>query len=197
MKNYTVNEVLKIAEYDEESWVYFVEADGEDITITVSEWDGDYNYGMRGDKDGSITLDGPGNGSVYRKGHGNGHAWRFGTGNGSAYRTGAGDGSAFRTGVGEGSAYRFDSGDGTAFRDNLGSGYAVREGGDIKSEEAKMEKVTEENSDERAAYLTTCELWLTENTPLREELAYRDGHKAGWNNAIKQMGKLIDGKVLS
>ena len=54
-----------------------------------------------------------------------------------------------------------------------------------------MEKVTEENSDERAAYLTTCELWLTENTPLREALAYRDGHRAGWNNAIKQMVKLI------
>lgn len=182
MKKYTANEFLEIAKYDKKTNIYFAEAGGEDITITVSEGDKHRNYGLRGNGNGSITVNGSGNGSVYRHGSGDGFACRLGTGDGSACRYGSGNGYACRYGTGEGSAFKDCSRECSAFRDSI----------EIKSDEVKIEKAIDENLIERAAYEATCTMWVTENTPLREELAYRDGHRAGWNNAIKEMGKLID-----
>ena len=109
MQDYTVAEFLKIAKYDEESNTYFIEAHWEDIFITVGEEDDIYNYGLIGDKSGSIFV----------KGEGEGSAFRYGAGEGDACRSGPGKGSAYRYGPGKGSAYRYGPGDGSVLIDGI------------------------------------------------------------------------------
>lgn len=43
---------------------------------------------------------------------------------------------------------------------------------------------------EQVAYDQTCSMWLTEGTNDREKHAYRDGHYAGWENAVDGMEEI-------
>lgn len=46
--------------------------------------------------------------------------------------------------------------------------------------ETEMPRPFDKDHPEQIAYDSTCSMWLTEGTPVREKYAYRDGHHAGW-----------------
>ena len=43
---------------------------------------------------------------------------------------------------------------------------------------------------EQAAFDKTASMWTTSSTPERERSAYRDGHHAGWSNAVKGLEEI-------
>ena len=99
--------------YTDETWPGDMEADGEDVTVTVALGVAHRVYRMRGQMRGLIIVCGAGAGSAYRTGAGDGSARREGTGDGDAWRIGAGDGNAWREDEGDGSARRLGDGEGS------------------------------------------------------------------------------------
>ena len=53
-----------------------------------------------------------------------------------------------------------------------------------------MSKPFDADHPEQVAYDQKCSIWLTEGTNAREKHAYRDGHHAGWNNALKGLEEI-------
>ena len=53
-----------------------------------------------------------------------------------------------------------------------------------------MTKPFEPGHPEQDAYDQTCSMWLTEGTSDREKHAYRDGHHAGWKNALNGLEEI-------
>ena len=115
IKRLTPEQFIALATYHD--GVYWLNADGGDVIVTVpqgADWEG---YGLRGSKNGSITVDGAGIGFAIRDGSGYGDAIRRGNGKiGSALRYGTGGGYAIHTGSGAGDAIRRGNGGGCAFR---------------------------------------------------------------------------------
>ena len=100
--------------YTNETWPGDIEADGEDVTVTVALGVAQRVYRMRGQMRGSITVCGDGDGDACRTGEGDGAACRFGSGDGSAFRIGGGCGDAYRGGVGIGcEVHTLEGGDAT------------------------------------------------------------------------------------
>ena len=114
--------------YTDKTWPGDMEADGEDVAVTVALGVAHRVYCMRGQMRGSITVYGAGNGDARRDGDGAGNAGRDGKGYGSAHRTGDGDGDVWRIGAGDGDARRSDAGSGAAWRSGDGDGSAHRTG---------------------------------------------------------------------
>ena len=46
------------------------------------------------------------------------------------------------------------------------------------------------NHPEQVAYDQMCSMWLTDGTSDREKNAYRDGHYAGWQNAVEGLAEI-------
>ena len=125
MHYYTPREFIEAATL--EGGVYWLEADGTDVIVTVPGDGFRRRYGLRGPLDGTITVGG-GDGDAIRDGDGIGSAIRFGRGDGDAIRRGIGGGDAIRDGRGIGAARRVGSGGGDAIRDGDGIGSAHRDG---------------------------------------------------------------------
>ena len=85
-----------------EDGIYWLEASGTDVVVTVPEGEPRRRYGLRGPLDGTITVGGRGPGEAVRDGDGSGAALRFGRGDGDAIRSGHGHGVAIRSGNGDG-----------------------------------------------------------------------------------------------
>lgn len=49
-----------------------------------------------------------------------------------------------------------------------------------------MSRLFDPTHPEQVAFDKTCSAWLTNSTSPREKYAYRDGHVAGWQNAMSQ-----------
>ena len=119
MRTWTAEEWIDSAVFD--GSIYWHEADGDHHIIkhdALPEIETSINFGLRGDDDGSITVDGSGNGDVRREGDGNGDVRRNDTGKGYAIRAGSGNGDAIRN----------DTGDGGAFHCGTGHGHGVQYG---------------------------------------------------------------------
>ena len=116
-----------MARANQESNVWWMEADGVDIRVIVVSGEIYRRYGLRGCAAGSIMVDGGGDGDAVRYGVGRGVAYRRGDGNGDACRYDGGNGNAVRDGAGAGNALRDGAGRGNAQRYGSGAGVAVRE----------------------------------------------------------------------
>ena len=90
MHYYTPGEFVEAATL--EGGVYWLEADGADVIVTVPAGEPRRRYGLRGPLDGAIIVSGRGHGDAVREG--DGYAYRRGSGYGIAIRWGDGAGSA-------------------------------------------------------------------------------------------------------
>ena len=109
IKHYTPEAFITVATL--EDGIYWLEADGDDVIVTVPQGTDQKQYGLRGPLGGSITVQG-GDGDAIRDGDGIGSAHRVGSGDGDAIRRGDGDGHAIRCGGGNGFTIRSGNGDG-------------------------------------------------------------------------------------
>ena len=96
MHYYTPSEFVAAATLDDR--VYWLEADGTDVTVTVPAGEPRRRYGLRGPLDGTIIVSGRGHGDAVRDGAGDGYAYRRGNGYGIAIRWRVGAGSALTEG---------------------------------------------------------------------------------------------------
>ena len=85
-KDYTPEQFITVATL--EDGIYWLEASGTDVVVTVPAGEPRRRYGLRGPLDGAIIVAGRGHGDAIRDGDGNGYAYRRESGYGIAIRWG-------------------------------------------------------------------------------------------------------------